>query len=179
MSRWQVHGERAVYTSDWVNVHLADVELPDGSRFEHHALRMARPAVAVVVSDAARGVLMLRRHRFITDRWGWEVPAGRIEAGEDPIQAGVRECLEETGWRPLEPQLIGAYAPMHGLSDMIHHVVLAPAAEQAGDPQDTHEASEIAWVAVRRILPMVTGGEMPDGYSQHALLLALALGSVR
>ena len=48
--------------------------------------------------DPARGVLALWRHRFITDTWGWEIPAGRLEAGETAEQAARRETLEETGW---------------------------------------------------------------------------------
>ena len=47
---------------------------------------------------------MLWRHRFITDSWGWEIPAGGVDAGETPEDAAAREVLEETGrieWLPL------------------------------------------------------------------------------
>src|SRR4051812_20379810 len=98
--RWLVHGERPVYESGWITVTLADVELPDGERFEHHVVRFPRDAAAALPYDPARGLLLLYRHRFITDRWGCEVPAGGIEPGETPEQAAAREALEETGWRP-------------------------------------------------------------------------------
>ena len=98
--RWTVHGERAIYSSAWVNLHLVDVEIPDGPRFEHHVVRMPFPAVGTVVHEADRGVLLLYRHRFITDTWGWEIPAGRAEEGESLEEAARRECLEETGWEP-------------------------------------------------------------------------------
>ncbi len=176
MSRWTVHGERSLYDSEWVSLHLADVELEDGRRFEHHVIRIATPAVAAVVHDPERGVLMIRRHRFITDTWGWEVPAGRLEAGEGPEAAAAREVLEETGWRPGPLTPLGASRPMQGLSDMRHHIVLAQGATHEGEPVDSHEASEVAWVPVERLLPMIAAGDMPDGYSQHALLLGLALG---
>ncbi len=80
--KWTVHGRRSVYESDWVNVTLEDVELPGGRRLEHHVLRMPRESVTVVVfdQDAAR-VLLLWRHRFISDAWGWEVPAGWLDPG--------------------------------------------------------------------------------------------------
>ena len=76
---WTVHGERSVYESEWMNLSLVDVELPSGKRFEHHVLRMPCDAAGVVVDDPDRGVLLLWRHRFISDTWGWEVPgrAGR------------------------------------------------------------------------------------------------------
>ena len=80
--RWTIHGERSLYDSEWVKLHLADVELPDGKRFEHHLIRAPMPATGVVVRDGTRGVLLLWRHRFITDTWGWEIPAGMVEQGE-------------------------------------------------------------------------------------------------
>ncbi len=94
--KWVVHGERAVYESEWVSVALVDVEVPGGERFEHHVVRMPGEASGVVVQDGDR-VLLIHRHRFITDSTGWEIPAGRVEMGEDPIEAAARETLEETG----------------------------------------------------------------------------------
>ena len=54
---------------------------------------------------AAASVLLLWRHRFVTDTWGWEVPAGRVDASETAMQAAQRETLEETGWR-IAPQCV-------------------------------------------------------------------------
>ena len=73
---WQVHGEEFIYQSDWVNLSLVDVERPDGSRVPHHVIRAAGPAAGTVV-DRGDAVLLIHRHRFTTDTWGWEVPAGR------------------------------------------------------------------------------------------------------
>src|SRR5207302_72068 len=95
--RWTVHGERPIYESDWVSLSMADVELPDGRRFDHHVVRAGAPAAGVVVHDPDRGFLLIWRHRFITDRWGWEVPAGRLDEGESAEDAAARETLEETG----------------------------------------------------------------------------------
>jgi nucleoside-diphosphate-sugar epimerase len=60
-------GERTIYDSEWMRLALVDVELPSGSRFEHHVLRMPAQAAGVVVDDPDRGVLLLWRHRFIND----------------------------------------------------------------------------------------------------------------
>ena len=87
--RWTVHGERSLYESDWMCLRLVDVELPGGRRFEHHVLRTPAHAAGVVVHDPDRGVLLLWRHRFITDEWGWEIPAGRIDDGE-AVEAAAR-----------------------------------------------------------------------------------------
>ncbi|YCK42595.1 NUDIX domain-containing protein [Actinomadura sp. ATCC 39365] len=62
---------------------MADVEIPGGERFEHHVAHLDRAAIAVVVNEQAR-VLLMWRHRFVFDRWGWELPGGLVEAGEEP-----------------------------------------------------------------------------------------------
>ena len=82
--RWIVHGERTLYSSAWVDLRLADVEIPGGDRFEHHVVRVPREAAGCVVHDPDQGVLLLWRHRFITDTWGWEIPAGAVDAGREP-----------------------------------------------------------------------------------------------
>jgi hypothetical protein len=98
--KWTVHGRRTLYESDWVNLSLEDVELAEGRRLEHHVIRMPRQSVAVVVRDDADRVLLLWRHRFITDTWGWEIPAGWADPGEAAEDAARREVEEETGWTP-------------------------------------------------------------------------------
>lgn len=176
MSRWRVHGERWIYESEWVGLCLADVELEDGRRFEHHVIRIRRPSVSVVVADPERGVLMIHRHRFITDTWGWEVPSGRVEDGETPAMAAAREALEETGWRPGPVVGVGVNRPMPGLADMAHHVFVAHDAVRCGEPEDRSEASRIEWIAPGSLLPMIQAGEISDGYSQLSLLSARAFG---
>ena len=104
-----MHGERSVYESEWMSLSLVDVELPSGKRFEHHVLRMPCDAAGVVVDDPERGVLLLWRHRFISDTWGWEVPAGRVDPGETPEECAARETLEETGWTVVPTALVGVY----------------------------------------------------------------------
>ena len=174
--RWTVHGERALYESEWMSLFLADVELPDGQRFEHHVLRIPREAAATVVHDPERGLLLLWRHRFITDSWGWEIPGGRIDEGETPEQAAARETLEETGWRVGALRPIGAYHPLAGAVEQRFHVFLAESAEHVGDPRDTFEAERVEWVPVARVRELIRAGEVSDGYSLTGLLWALELG---
>ena len=80
---WKVHGRRTMYESDWVNVYLDDVELPDGTHIDHHVLTMPKASqTAVVLNRTEDQILLIWRHRFITDTWGWEVPAGWVEPDE-------------------------------------------------------------------------------------------------
>jgi 8-oxo-dGTP pyrophosphatase MutT (NUDIX family) len=174
-----VHGERSLYESDWVNLRLADVELPGGRRVEYHVVRHPRAAVSAVVFDSARGVLMLWRHRFITDTWGWEVPAGGIDDGETPEDAAAREALEETGWRPGPLRALGAYYPSNGRSDERFHVFVAEGAEYEGEPSDTSEAERIAWVSLAELREHIAAGRVRDGFSLTSVLWALMLDALR
>jgi 8-oxo-dGTP pyrophosphatase MutT (NUDIX family) len=174
--QWTVHGERAIYRSPWVNLHLVDVEIPGGPRFEHHVVRMPFPAVGTLAHDPDRGILLLHRHRFIPDTWGWELPAGRAEEGESLEEAARRECVEETGWAPGRLRHLVTYRYAHGVSDGRFALFLADGAERLGEPTDTAEADRIAWLPVPEVRALVAEGHITDGLSLTALLWVFAFG---
>ncbi|MDF5753038.1 NUDIX hydrolase [Spongiactinospora sp. TRM90649] len=159
-SRWVVHGERLVYDNRWIRVGLADVQIPDGERFEHHVVHLDRAAIAVVVDEQER-VLMMWRHRFVFDRWGWELPGGLIDGDEDALTTAAREVEEETGYRPKEVEHLVTYQPMAGMVDAEHHIVLCRGADLIGAPTgDEVEADLIEWVPMAEIPGMVARGDV-------------------
>lgn len=176
--RWTVHGERSLYESEWVHLVLTDVEVPGGERFEHHVVRTPNQAAGTVVFDPDRGVLLLWRHRFITDTWGWEIPAGLIDPGETPEAAAERETLEETGWRPGPLRPLVHYMPNNGLSDQVFHLFFADSATHVGEPSDPGEAERVEWVATDEVRQIVERGEMSHGLSLTALLYAFTFGAL-
>lgn len=178
--RWTVHGERAVYSSPWMSMHLVDVEPPGGERFEHHAVRMPAAAAGVVLYDPApdRGVLLLYRHRFIGDFWGWEIPAGRIEAGERADAAARRESREEVGWEPATLVPLTTYRYASGSSDGEFALFFGTDVRQVGPPTDVHESERIAWVAPAQVRQLIARGEVIDGLTLTALLWAFTFGLV-
>jgi 8-oxo-dGTP pyrophosphatase MutT (NUDIX family) len=176
--RWTVHGERTLYDSEWVRLSLVDVEIPGHERFDHHVVRLPAQAAGTVVHDPERGVLLLWRHRFVTDTWGWEIPAGRIDAGESPEQAAARETLEETGWRPGPLTHLTTYQPFSGLADQRFHLFLANGATPVGAPADVAESERVDWVPVAEVRRLLSRHEMPDGLSLTAVLWALAHGQL-
>ncbi|MEZ5234161.1 MAG: NUDIX hydrolase [Acidimicrobiia bacterium] len=174
--RWTVHGERAVYSSPWMSVHLVDVEPPGGPRFEHHAVRLPAPAAGTVLYDPApdRGILLLYRHRFIGDFWGWEIPAGRIEAGETAEEAARREAIEEVGWAPGSLEPLTTYHHSSGSTDGRFVLFLGRDPHHVGAPTDTAEAERIAWFPPAEVRSMIARGEIGDGLALTALLWCFA-----
>jgi 8-oxo-dGTP pyrophosphatase MutT (NUDIX family) len=171
--RWTVHGERPLYESDWVSLTLADVELPDGQRFGHHVVRFPSGASGLVITDPERGILLLHRHRFVVDSWGWEIPGGRIDEPETPAQTAAREALEETGWRPGPIQPLFSYHPLPGLVDQRFYVFVADGATKEREP-DLVETDRVEWVPLAGVRRLIDGGEITDGFSLTALLWFLA-----
>jgi ADP-ribose pyrophosphatase YjhB (NUDIX family) len=169
--RWTVHGERTLYDSEWVRLALVDVELPSGGRYDHHTVRIPRPAASAVIRRNG-AILLLWRHRMPTDSWGWEVPAGRTDPGESPEQAAMREAVEETGWRPIGLRKLGAYHPLPGLVDQTFHVFLAEEAEHVGSP-DPDESERVEWVPEESVRGFLQDGSISDGYSLVSLYWAM------
>lgn len=175
-TRWRVHGERDVYDSPWLRLSLLDVETADGHRYEHHAVRATAAAACCIVrsddSPTAR-LLLLHRHRVITDAWGWEVPAGRIEPGETPAEAAARETLEETGWQVDDVAEVFDYFPIGGSGDLRFHVTTARALARVAEPDPT-ETEHLAWFGVDQLAGLVAGGAVREGLTVTALLAVLS-----
>lgn len=167
--RWTVHGRRPIYESSWISLDLVDVELPDGRRLEQHVVRMARPVAGAAAVDAGR-VLLIWRHRHVTDTWGWEIPTGRVEEGETPEQAASREVEEETGWRPGPLYPIVAAQPSNGSTDSVHHLYRAEGATRIGPPTDLTEAESVEWIPLTEVTDRIHRGEIVSGPTLIALL---------
>ncbi|MGW4411985.1 NUDIX hydrolase [Nonomuraea sp. NPDC004702] len=159
LTRWIVHGERLVYDNRWIRLGLADIEIPGGQRFEHHVVHLDRAAITVVLDEEDRA-LLIWRHRFVADRWGWELPGGLVEAGEDPMDTAVREVEEETGYRPKNVEPLVSYQPMAGMVDAEHLLFVARGAEWMGAPEGEVEADRIQWVPIAEVRSMMARGEI-------------------
>lgn len=169
----EVHGEKTVYANNWVRLTLVDIRTPDGRRFEHHVVRLQTVAVAAIIDEDER-VLMMWRHRFVTDEWGWELPGGIVNAGEDALAAASREVVEETGWRANPLSHLFTFQPMPGMVDTPHALFVAEGAEKVGEPTDAEEAAIIDWVPMANVLELARRGEILGSGSLVALMYLLA-----
>lgn len=169
-SVWRNLSEHTVYENRWLRVNLADVELPDGRHLDHYVLRQRPVALATTVNERGEA-LLIWRHRFITDSWGWELAAGVVEDGEQVEAAAAREMLEETGWRPGPLRHLLTVEPSNGLADGRHHVYWSDSAEYVGHPEDAFESDRRDWVPLVQVPELVAKGEIRSANAVAALLL--------
>ncbi|MFI6132725.1 NUDIX hydrolase [Micromonospora sp. NPDC051141] len=171
--RWKIHSERTLYQDPWVHLASADVELPDGRHLDHRIIRTAAPGAGLAIVINAR-VLLIWRHRFITDTWAWEIPQGSIRPHETPAAAAVREAQEETGWRAEGPITPLVYVqPSPGLLTSEHHIYTAARAQHLGPPEDAHESQTIAWIPLTDIPALIAKRDVVAGTTVAALSLLL------
>lgn len=170
-TQWIIHGERVVDDTRRARWSIASVELPDGVLFKQYVLRAPRSAMAVVLDNEDR-VLMMWRHRFIIDWWVWKLPGGYVDDGEDPEVAAAREVEEATGWRPLAVEPLTSFQPMVGTADAENLLFLAHGAEYVGTPADINEAAAVEWIALDSVRARITRGEIVGSASVIGLLTA-------
>ena len=168
-SEWTVHGERVVDDTGRAVLSIADVELPDGVRFEQYVLRVPGAAMVVVLDDAER-VLMMWRHRFILNRWVWELPGGYLDAAEDPATCAARETEEETGWRLRGMEKLVTFQPMVGTIDQENIVFLARGADFTGATPDVNEAERVDWIPLDEVQHLIDEGSIVGAGSISGLL---------
>ena len=170
--RWRTFGERTIYDSPWVWLGQADVEVPGGERYWHHVIRLNRAAVMVLLDDHDQ-VLMLWRHRFVPDRWGWELPGGMVDADEEPADAAIRELEEETGYRAESVEHLITFQALPGIADSEHFAFVGRNPDRVGDPTDLAEAARVEWMPLESIPRMIETADIWDAESLVALSLVL------
>lgn len=171
-SVWKVYGSRTIYDNPWIKLDLVDLEQPDGHRFEHHVVRLRTAAVAVMLDEHDR-VLMLWRHRFVADRWGFELPGGLVDPGEQPIETIAREIEEETGYRASRIDPLLSFEPMVGMVDSPHHLFLARDLERVGEPTEVTESARLQWIPLSSVQNLIAKGEIWNSGTLIALMHVL------
>lgn len=172
---WITHSTiRNVYSSWWMSLRIDDVEKPDGTHTEHEVVR-GPDAAGMVVLHPEQGILMIWRHRFLPDTWGWEIPGGAIDAGELPEDAARREFLEETGWSvDGAVSHLSTHHPSVGLVNQTFHIFAAGDAAYVSDPTDGNEAARVEWRPLEQVAADMRGGAISDGFTQLGVSLAFA-----
>ncbi len=176
---WQILARRVVYDSDWIGMQQVDILLRDGETLRDiHFVDYKHPASGVVPVRDDGCILMIDHYRFQTDTRGWEIPAGKIDAGETPERAAVRELREETGHRAASFKFVGKYHPTNGSSNQTFHIFIARGVMPSREIEDTNEVMGLKWFSRDEVKAMIERNEILDGLSLTALCWVMVLGEV-
>ncbi|MBI1326520.1 MAG: NUDIX domain-containing protein [Alphaproteobacteria bacterium] len=106
---WKQLKSETVYENPYYTLMRDDVELPGGKLLQGYHYRINHSWVAIFVLSPDGKVLLERQNRYPNNILTWELPAGRLEKGEEPLQAALRELKEETGVVATKAEKIGEY----------------------------------------------------------------------
>jgi ADP-ribose pyrophosphatase len=165
---WRIHDEQDLGEFGRGRLRRVSVDLPDGVTFDQYVIVLPE-AVVVAAVDTTGAVLMVRRHRFIVNRWVWELPGGYVDEGEDLDAAVARELDEETGWRPGRIEHLVTFQPMIGSADSANHVYAAYDCEPTNGVIDVNEGVEVRWVGLQEAEQLVKKGEIIGAASVVAI----------
>lgn len=175
--RTRAFGEQVLYDNEWVRLTKVEIEPPGGRRFAHHVVQLRHVAIAAVLDATGESVLMIRRHRWVVDAVGWELPGGIIEPGETGAACAARETEEETGWRPAGRLVhLQDFEPMPGRVRTPHQLYLARGAVHVSVPSDPEEAGIVEWVPLPEAGRLARAGELSGSGTIVAVLWLLAFG---
>jgi ADP-ribose pyrophosphatase len=161
-----------VYRGRVVDLGIERVTLPNGVETELEVVRHAG-AAAVAAVDDEHLVVLIHQYRHAGGGFMWEIPAGRLHAGEAPERCAQRELGEEVGLAARHLQPLGTMLPTPGYSDERIHLFLGRDLVAAPMAREEDEVIErIERVPLTHAVTMVRRGEIPDGKTALALLLA-------
>lgn len=156
---------------DLLTVKKDRIRLPNG----HESLReyVEHPGAVVIVPILPNGnVVLERQFRYPLHQVFIELPAGKIDPGEDVLHTGQRELLEETGFTAKDWVKLGVQHPCIGYSNEVIHIFLAQYLTAGTDKRDEDELLEVFDLTLGDCLRMVMCGEITDSKTICALFMA-------
>jgi ADP-ribose pyrophosphatase len=161
-----------VYRGRVVDLGIERVTLPNGVETELEVLRHPGAAAVAAIDEQGR-VVLIYQYRHASGGFLWEIPAGLLQAGEAPEAGAQRELGEEVGLAAGRLGPLGTMLPTPGYSDERIHLFLARDLTAVPSAHEEDEVIQrIERVALGDAVAMVRHGEIPDGKTALALLLA-------
>jgi ADP-ribose pyrophosphatase len=166
--------ERRVQRGAQFELVTEPVDLPNGRRVDLDLIRHPGAAAVVPFLDDER-VLMIRQYRFATGGEILEIPAGKLDPGEAPEACAARELIEETGYRAGQLEKLAAIWTSPGFTDEVIHLYAAFDLEPTKQALEPDEVIELSPLPLADALAWLRQGEVVDGKSAIALMLAADL----
>jgi len=167
---------RRAYTGKVISLDVDTVRFPDGSVGELEMIRHpGASAVVPFLSDPSGGdpqVLMIRQYRYAAEGYLLEIPAGRLNPGEDPRACAVRELKEETGCSAEQVEHLFTMYTTPGFTDEKIHLFMATGLVSGETKHEADEFLDLEPMLMSRALELVEAGEIKDAKTALGLLYA-------
>ncbi len=159
------------YRGKIVNLRVDDAEMPDGKTALREVVEHPGGVCVAALTDRDE-LLFVRQYRYPYGEVTLELPAGKLERGEDPAQAIRRELREETGAEGGDYLSLGNLYPTPGYCDEIIRLYATRIVRRAQPSPDEDEFIEAVCIPLQRAVEMVMGGMIPDAKTQVLVLKA-------
>lgn len=150
---------KTVYSGKVVKLEIDEIELPDGKTSFRECVRHSGGASVLLIKDGK--VLLVNQFRYLYGEPIYEIPAGKLNEGEDPQVAATRELEEETGFKAQLSHLIDIY-PTPGYTDEIIHIYYAEKYEVSHQKLDEGEFLNYCFIDIKDVIKMIENGEIKD-----------------
>jgi ADP-ribose pyrophosphatase len=160
--------EDTVYKGKVIHLKVKKVTLPDGKIGTREVIEHPG-AVAIIATTEENKLVVVRQFRKPLERTIVEIPAGKLELNEDPLQCAKRELEEETGYRCGDLKKIGAFYTSPGFSDQIIHVYYTTELSKGMQQTDSDEFVDVIEVTLDEALDMIETGEIIDAKTIYAV----------
>lgn len=158
----------------FLHVHVDQVELPNGRRSEREVADHVA-GVAILALDDRDNVLTVTQYRYVFSKLLLEIPAGKLEPGEDPVSGALRELKEETGAVPDEFLPMGRILPSPGCYGEVLHLFLARGLHIGSNQPDEDEFLVQERIPFDEMVHRIMSGEIEDAKTIAAVLKAKIL----
>ncbi len=160
-----------VYEGIIVNIKRDIAELQNGKKVRREVVEHPG-GVAIVALDDENNVIAVRQYRYPMAEELLEIPAGKLEIGEDPYECAVRELSEETGFAAEEMIYLGATYPSPGFCKEILHIYMARKLVSGEMHLDEDEFLDVEKVPIDDFADMIMRNEICDGKTIIGVLKA-------
>ena len=165
---------RRVYEGKVINVDKDKVRFPDGSVGELEMVRHpGASAVVPFLTDPASAdpqILLIKQFRHAADDFIYEIPAGKLDGGEEPLMCARRELLEETGCSAEQIQHLCSFYTTPGFTDEVIHAFMATGLSRGEVAHEKDEFMSLETVTLSHALELIRTGVLKDAKSALAIL---------
>jgi ADP-ribose pyrophosphatase len=167
-------GRKQIYRGRVIDLWVERITLPNEKQMSLELVHHPGGA-AIVALDDQSNVCLLRQYRHAAGGYIYELPAGKIDDSEPPIDTAQRELREEAGMQAADWQTLGRMYSSPGFCDEIIHLYLARDLTPVPVEHEEHEIIEVEWVAFDEAMERAASGDINDAKSVTALFRASRL----